>query len=35
MAKRMSVQTAHPVQTAVDERGEQTINKDGTTTGNI
>ena len=37
MAKGMSVQaqTVHPVRTATDRRGEQTINKDAKTTGNI
>ena len=37
MAKEMSVQpeTIHPVRTAIDQRGEQTINKDAKTTGNI
>ena len=37
MAKGMSVQaqTVHPVRTAIDQRGEQTINKDAKTTVNI
>ena len=37
MAKGMSVQvqTVHPVRTAIDQRGEQTINKDPKTTVNI
>ena len=35
MAKGMSVQaqTNHPVRTSVDQRGEQTINKDAKTSG--
>ena len=37
MEKGMSVQaqTVHPARTAIDQRGEQTINKDAKTTGNI
>ena len=37
MAKGMSVQaqTVHPVWTAIDQRGEQTISKDAKTTVNI
>ena len=37
MAKGLSVQAqkVHPVRTAIYQRGEQTINKDAKTTGNI
>ena len=37
MTKGMSVQarTVNPVRTAIDQRGEQTINKDANTTGNV